>query len=74
MHGLPAAPRPVTLRVRVEAAPSSVSVDGASLPAAASRADLDATDAGWLWDAATRSAWVRFGAGAGERVVTLAGK
>ncbi len=68
------APRPVTLRVRVEAAPSSVSVDGASLPAAASRADLDATDAGWLWDAATRSAWVRFGAGAGERVVTLAGK
>ncbi|MBK9001744.1 MAG: hypothetical protein IPM35_38975 [Myxococcales bacterium] len=50
---------PVWARVRVELAPSGVSLDGAALEQASSRADLEARPSGWFYDGAARALWLK---------------
>jgi alpha-D-xyloside xylohydrolase len=50
--------RDTLVRVRAEAAPSKVTVDGAAVTAHPDRAAFDAASAGYFYDAATRSLWV----------------
>jgi alpha-glucosidase (family GH31 glycosyl hydrolase) len=60
----------LVLRVRAEAAPSTVTVDGRALTESATADALDALAEGWRWDAAARSVWVRVeGAAAEVRIV-----
>ena len=63
--------RETLLRVRADAKPAFVMVDGQAAPALADRAAFDAAAAGFFYEAATRSAWVKVPAGAGERKVAL---
>lgn len=58
------------VRVRVEAAPGSVMVDGAAVTEHADRAAFDAAQGGWFHEAATRSVWIRVPAGAGAHTVS----
>jgi hypothetical protein len=60
------------LRVRAERAPSSVSADGAPLPARASRAALDAGADGWFYETAKRAAWVKLAQRPGGVTAALA--
>jgi alpha-D-xyloside xylohydrolase len=68
--GLSRALRDTLLRVRADVAPPAVQVDGKAVPALADRAAFDAAAAGWFYEAATRSAWVRVPKGTGPRTVT----
>lgn len=61
--------RETLLRVRAEAAPAGVTVDGASAPMLADRPAFDAVKLGWYYEAATRSVWVHVPAGAGSHKV-----
>lgn len=67
---LPALSRDVLLRIRVSAAPTSVSLDGADLDAAAGPSVLTAPEAAWAWEAETRSLFVRVPGGAQGRQVS----
>ena len=61
--------RDTLVRVRAEAAPASVTVDGAAAPALAGRAAFDAATTGWFHEPETRSVWVRVPAGSGPHTV-----
>jgi len=61
--------RDTLLRVRAEAAPTTVTVDGAAAPELADRAAFDAAKSGWFHEATTRSVWVRVPAGDGAHTV-----
>ncbi len=63
-------PRPVYLRVRVDAVPASATADGVALTPRATRAELDAASDGVFYDGAT-TAWIKLPAG-GATVVVLA--
>lgn len=60
---------PMWLRVRADVMPTTVSLDGAPLPEAASTAALGAT--GWVADPARRLVWVKLEASTLGTVVTL---
>jgi hypothetical protein len=62
--------RPTLLRVRRDAAPSAVQVNGAALEARADRAAFDAATDGFLYDAEGRWLWVKIPAQADEVRVT----
>ncbi len=59
------------LRVRADAPFRAVTVDGQPVALRASRADLDAAEAGW-WPDDARSAWVKLPSAAASRAVRLA--
>ncbi len=61
-------PRPVIARIRVEATPAQVELDGAPLAQASSRADLEAKKSGWFFDAAARALWIVLEAGGSAQV------
>jgi alpha-glucosidase (family GH31 glycosyl hydrolase) len=61
--------RDTLVRVRAEAAPTKVLVDGAATTQLADRAAFDAAAQGWFYDAPTRSAWVHVPKGAGARAI-----
>jgi alpha-D-xyloside xylohydrolase len=63
--------RETLLRVRAETKPAKVTVGGQDAPERADRAAFDAAATGFFYEAATRSAWVRVPAGAGERSVVI---
>ena len=64
-------PRPVVLRVRMDAAPVAVTRNGAPVSAAADRAAVLASGGdAWAYDVAERMLWVRGAAGAGSTVMT----
>jgi alpha-glucosidase (family GH31 glycosyl hydrolase) len=63
--------RTTYLRIRMEAAPASASANGKMLATAASRDALDAAASGWLYDMATRSAWIKIPAATGAQTITL---
>lgn len=63
------APTSLVLRVRVESAPTAVTLAGAALPAASDRAALDAAESGFAHDAAGRVLWIRVPPAASERVL-----
>jgi alpha-glucosidase (family GH31 glycosyl hydrolase) len=65
--------RDVLLRVRLEAAPAQVTVDGQAATSLPDRAAFDAAAKGFWYEAATRSVWIKVPAGAGERKVVLQG-
>jgi alpha-D-xyloside xylohydrolase len=50
--------RDTLVRVRADAAPTSVKVDSAAAPSLTDRASFDAGTNGWFYDAATRSVWI----------------
>lgn len=53
------ATKPTVLRVRVEAAPTTITLDGATVATVASRDALDAAASGAFHDAATKALWVK---------------
>lgn len=61
--------RDTLLRVRVEAAPAAVMIDGAAAAEHPDRAAFDAAMGGWFHEAGTRSVWIRVPAGAGAIAV-----
>ncbi|MEZ4295976.1 MAG: glycoside hydrolase family 31 protein [Polyangiaceae bacterium] len=63
-------PRDTLVRVRVESAPASITVDGAAATKHPDRATFDAQKNGWFHEPATRSVWVRVPTGAGAHTVT----
>lgn len=63
--------RSVILRVRADAAPSEVTVDGVALVAHADRAAFDAAEAGHWYEPAARWAWVKTGASDAAVSVTV---
>ena len=65
------APRPVILRVRAEAAPTKVNLDGTALTLAADRAGFDAATSGFLAEPAQRRVWIKIPAAAGAASITL---
>ena len=60
--------RPTYLRIRAEAAPTTVRVGAAVLAEQPTDAALDASTTGWRYDAATRALWVKLAAGAAATV------
>ncbi|MFT3774807.1 MAG: glycoside hydrolase family 31 protein [Minicystis sp.] len=66
---LSVAQRDTLLRVRSDAAPPKVQVDGKQVAMLADRAAFDAATEGWFYEAATRSAWVKVPKGTGMRTV-----
>ncbi|MBK7584343.1 MAG: hypothetical protein IPI67_29580 [Myxococcales bacterium] len=58
----------VTARVRVEAEPSAVQLDGTALPAASDKAQLDAQPSGWFFEAKARILWVKVDKGGAASV------
>ena len=69
--GLSRALRETLLRIRVEAAPAGVEVDGQAAPAHATREAFDAAASGHYHDAATKALWVKVPAGDGPREVEV---
>lgn len=61
--------RDTLVRVRADATPAQVKVDGKVVPSLADRAAFDAAAEGWFYEAATRSAWVRVKQGATAHTV-----
>jgi alpha-glucosidase (family GH31 glycosyl hydrolase) len=61
---------PVWLRIRSDAGASGATVDGVALPSL-STTDLDAASSGFRWEATSRSAWVKLGASAAKRTVSV---
>lgn len=61
--------RETLLRVRADAAPAAVTVDGQPAPEHATRDAFDAAASGWTYDAAGRALWVKVPAGDGPRDV-----
>lgn len=51
--------KPLLARVRLEVAPTGVTLGGAALEAATSRKDLEARPSGWFFDAPARALWVK---------------
>ena len=68
---LSARPRPIYLRVRVDATPTGATADGIALTPRATRADLDAAADGVFYEGSA-TAWVKLPAG-GASVVVLSG-
>ena len=66
------APERAILRVRLDAAPSSVTVGGAASPSLADSAAFDAAQSGWWWDATRKLAWVHVAQSAGSVDAVLA--
>jgi alpha-glucosidase (family GH31 glycosyl hydrolase) len=62
--------RDTLLRVRADAAPTKLLVDGKAAAQRADRAAFDAAADGWFYEAATRSVWVKVPKGAGARTVS----
>lgn len=60
--------RKVLARVRLEAAPAGVTLDGAKLDAASSRKDLETRASGWFYDAPARALWVSLPEGGAAKV------
>ena len=56
-------------RIRADVAPSTLSIDGASVAAAATREAFDASSSGWFIDAATRSVLVKVSASTSTHTV-----
>lgn len=56
--------RDTLLRVRADAAPAQITVDGKAVTKLADRAAFDAAAEGWFYEDATRSAWVHVPKGA----------
>jgi alpha-D-xyloside xylohydrolase len=61
--------RDTLLRVRADAAPAQVTVDGKTVTKLADRAAFDAATEGWFYEASTRSAWVHVPKGASSHTV-----
>jgi len=59
------------VRVRVEQKPTGVTVGGQSAMEQPDRATFDAASAGWLHDAATRTAWIKVPASATETLLAI---
>lgn len=62
--------RDTLLRVRADAVPTKILVDGKAAAQRADRAAFDAASDGWFVEAATRSVWVKVAKGAGARTVS----
>jgi alpha-glucosidase (family GH31 glycosyl hydrolase) len=61
--------RDTLVRVRADAAPAQVKVDGKTVTKLADRAAFDAAAEGWFYEASTRSAWVHVPKGASSHTV-----
>jgi alpha-D-xyloside xylohydrolase len=63
--------RPTYLRIRRDAAPSGVAIDGAPAAQVADDAALEAASAGWRYDAVNRWLWVKLSAAPAGRNVLV---
>ena len=63
--------RTTWLRVRADTPPVSVNIDGQVATIVANRTILDAAAAGWFYESATRSAWIKVPVAPGARKIDL---
>ena len=63
--------RPTLVRIRSDAAPSAVEVDGAALAAASDFAALAGASSGYWYEAATRSTWIALPANASAQSIVV---